>query len=125
MANSFDKIFVVVRNQYDGDADEVLDYFEDTYISRFRRNASRRPPLFPSELWNMFHGNTEELPRTNNNTEARRNTPCLRTPAESTPESYPVKMRPTKSVPGEESLDFLPPRCILVIWVTLREILNC
>ena len=115
MANSFDKIFVVVRNQYDGDADEVLDYFEDTYIGRFRRNASWRPPLFPIELWKMFHRNTEELPRTNNDTQARRNTPCLSTPAESTSEISPVKMRPTKSVPGEESLDFLLPRCILVI----------
>ena len=34
-------------------------------------------------------------------------------------------MRTSKSVPGEKGLDFLPPRCILVIWVIPREILNC
>ena len=33
-------------------------------------------------------------------------TPCLSAPAESTPESSPVKMRPAKSILGEKSLDF-------------------
>ena len=42
-------------------------------------------------------------------------TPCLNTPAESILESSPVKMRPTKSVPGEKGLDFLHARCVLVI----------
>ena len=55
VANSFDQLFVVIRNQYDGDADKVLSYFVDTNIGHFRRNAPRRPPLFPIELWNMFH----------------------------------------------------------------------
>ena len=74
VVNSFDELCVVIRNQYDGDADEVLDYFEDTYIGRrFRRNAPRRPPLFPVKLWNMFNRATEELPRTNNNIEAWHN----------------------------------------------------
>ena len=40
VVNSFEELCVVIRNQYDGDADEVLDYFEDTYIGRFRRNAT-------------------------------------------------------------------------------------
>ena len=52
-------------------------------------------------------------------------TPCHSTAAESTPERSPVKVRPTKSVPSEKSLGFLPPRCVLAIWVSLREILNC
>ena len=52
-------------------------------------------------------------------------TPCHSTPAESTPERSPVKVRPTKSVPGEKSLGFLPPRCVLAIWVSLRVILSC
>ena len=39
VVNSFDVLCVVIRNQYDGDADEVLDYFENTYIGRFLRNA--------------------------------------------------------------------------------------
>ena len=59
MVNFFDELCVVIRNQYDGDADEVLDYFEDTCISCFRRKAPRRSPLFPIELWNMFHRTAE------------------------------------------------------------------
>ena len=72
-ANSFGKLCVVIRNQYDGDADEELDYFEDIYIGRFRRNAPRRPSLFPIQSWNMFSRNAEELPRTNNNIKAWHN----------------------------------------------------
>ena len=52
-------------------------------------------------------------------------TPCLSTPDESTLESSPVKLRATKSVPGEKGLDFLPPQCVLVIWATPRKILDC
>ena len=70
VVNSFDEFCVVIQNQYDRDADEVLDYFEDTYIGRFRRNAPRRPPLFPIELWSIFNRTAEELPRTNDNIEA-------------------------------------------------------
>ena len=73
VVNSFDELCVVIRNQYDGDADEVLDYFEDTYIGRFCRNTPRRPPFFPIELWNIFNRTAEELPRANNNNEAWHN----------------------------------------------------
>ena len=52
-------------------------------------------------------------------------TPFLSTPAESTPKSFPVNIRPTKSVPGEKNLDFQPTQCELVVWVTSRKILNC
>ena len=74
--NSFDELCVVIQNQYDEDADEMLDYFVDTYIGRFRRNAPplpRRPILFPIELCNMSNQTAEELPRTNNNIEAWHN----------------------------------------------------
>ena len=70
VVNSFDQLCVVIRNQYNEDADEVLDYFEDTYIGRFRRNAPRSPPLFPIELWNRFNQTAEELSPTNSNIEA-------------------------------------------------------
>ena len=36
---------------------------------QFRRNAARRPPVFPINLWNMFHRTDAELPRTNNSIE--------------------------------------------------------
>ena len=39
VVNSFDELCVVIRNQYDGDAHKVLDYFGDTYIGPFCRNA--------------------------------------------------------------------------------------
>ena len=43
------------RNLYDGNCDPIIDYFEDTYIGRSRRNAPRRAPLFAQPIWNMFH----------------------------------------------------------------------
>ena len=36
---SFHELCVVILNQYDGDADERLDCFKDTFIGRFRRNT--------------------------------------------------------------------------------------
>ena len=51
---------------YVGECDEILEYFEDTFIGRFRRNAPRRSPLFTLDIWNMFHRTHNELPRTNN-----------------------------------------------------------
>ena len=44
--------------------DGVLDYFEDTYIGRFTRNAARATKYFPIQMWNIFHLTYEELPRT-------------------------------------------------------------
>ena len=35
-----------IRNNYQAEADDLLGYFEDTYIGRYRMNAPRRPPLF-------------------------------------------------------------------------------
>lgn len=66
VADSFDELCAAIRNLYNIEADNVLDYFEDHYIGRFRRNAPRRPPTFAIELWNMFHRSDAELPRTNN-----------------------------------------------------------
>ena len=70
MVYYFDEFCVVIQNQYNGDADEVLDYFEDIYIGRFCGNALQRPALFPIELWNMFNRATEEFARKNLNMEA-------------------------------------------------------
>ena len=67
--NGFDDLCVEIRNLYNGDVDDLLEYFEDTYIGRFRRNAPRRPPMFSIDLWNMFHRSDDEFPRTNNSVE--------------------------------------------------------
>ena len=61
----------VIRNEYQAVAGDLLEYFEDSYVRRFRRNAPHRPPLFSIELWNMFNCTNEELPRTNNSIEGR------------------------------------------------------
>ena len=63
--DGFEEISDTIRELYD----TVDDLLQDTYIGRFRRNAPRRPPLFPIDLWDMFHRADNELPRTNNSVE--------------------------------------------------------
>jgi hypothetical protein len=65
----FDELCDTIRGTYNEEVDVILDYFEDTYIGRFRRNAPRAPPLFGIEIWNMFHRTHQEMPRTNNHIE--------------------------------------------------------
>ncbi|KAK7102956.1 hypothetical protein V1264_021106 [Littorina saxatilis] len=49
---------------------QVADYLEDTYIGRrVGRNARRRNPLFPSEMWNQYERTDDDMPRTNNHCE--------------------------------------------------------
>jgi hypothetical protein len=67
--DGFEVLCDAIRNHYGGDVDDLLEYFEDTYIGRFRRNVPRRPPMFNIDLWNMFHRSDDELPRTNNSVE--------------------------------------------------------
>ena len=65
----FEQYCDYARNLYNDDCDPIIDYFEDTYIGRFRRNAPRRAPLFAQALWNMFHRIFNEIARTNNSIE--------------------------------------------------------
>ena len=65
----FEELVDTVRILYNDVADELLQYFEDTCIGRYRRNAPRRSPLFAINLWNMFNRTDHELPRTNNSVE--------------------------------------------------------
>ena len=67
--NGFVALCQQIRNTFNADADDLLEYFEDTYIGRFRQNAPRRNPLFAIDLWNMYHRTDQELPRTNNSIE--------------------------------------------------------
>ena len=64
--DSFDTLADYSKNGYGKDLDDMLDYFEDNYIGRFRHNAPRRPPTFNIETWSMFHLADNELKRTNN-----------------------------------------------------------
>ena len=67
--NALEQLADIIRNEHQADLDDVLDYFEDSYIARFRGNAPCRPPLFPIKRWNMFNQTDDELPRTNNSIE--------------------------------------------------------
>ena len=62
--DAFERLTDLIRNQYGDTTDGVLDYFEDTYIGRFTRNAARATKYFPIQMWNIFHLTYEELPRT-------------------------------------------------------------
>ena len=42
--DSFDTLADYSRNRYGQELDDILDYFEDSYIGRFRHNAPRRRP---------------------------------------------------------------------------------
>ena len=65
----FEELEDTIRILCDDVTDDLLQYFEDTYIGRYRRNAPRRTPLFAINLWNMFNRTDGELPRTNNSVE--------------------------------------------------------
>ena len=65
----FEELSDLIRETYQGEMDDQLDYFEETYIGWYHRNAERRPPLSALNLWNMFHMTFGKLPRTNNHVE--------------------------------------------------------
>ena len=55
-------------------SDELLQYFETTYIKGVPlRNNRQRPPTYPHELWNQFQNSLDGLPRTNNASEGFNN----------------------------------------------------
>ena len=60
-----------VADEFPLDAQEVIDYFEGTYIGRLRPGGHRRAPLFDLTLWNMYYQTIGDLPRTNNAVEGR------------------------------------------------------
>ena len=50
--------------------DNILDYFQDTYIGKLRANRVRRKPLFDINFWSMHSRTTQSSMRTNNSAEA-------------------------------------------------------
>ena len=69
LENTFDDLCTDIRNQFNNDMDGLLDYFEDTYVGRIRRNGQRGAPLFSHEMWNMYRRTRDELPQPNYNIE--------------------------------------------------------
>ncbi|CAF1440348.1 unnamed protein product [Adineta ricciae] len=50
--------------------DDILDYFESTYIGKLRSNRIRRKPLFDISFWRMHNRTKQSSMRTNNCAEA-------------------------------------------------------
>ncbi|KAK9717832.1 MULE transposase domain [Popillia japonica] len=50
------------------EAQEVVDYFEDTWIGRPHRRQ-RRPPQFDLNMWSLYQSILEDLSKTNNSVE--------------------------------------------------------
>lgn len=51
----------------------LLNYFENTWIGSKRRNNDRKKPLFDIDMWNNFNDVINNLPRTNNAVEGWHN----------------------------------------------------
>ena len=62
----FEELADHLRNAFNEDCDDLLNYFEDNYIFQFRRNALQRAQLSSINLRNMFHRTFDELARTTN-----------------------------------------------------------
>ena len=58
-----------IRWNFGDVTEEMLVYFEGTYIGSFCVDAPRGDPLFSMELRNMFHRNDAMFQRTNNRVE--------------------------------------------------------
>lgn len=51
------------------EAEDVINYFEDTWIGRPNRRAGRNSPKFPYTMWNVFLRVLNDQPKTNNSVE--------------------------------------------------------
>ena len=64
--HGFEELANKIRVLYNDVADDLLQYFDGTYIRMYYRTALRQPPLFAIDLWNMFHQIDDKLPHTKN-----------------------------------------------------------
>ncbi|CAM4849508.1 unnamed protein product [Rotaria magnacalcarata] len=60
--------FDLICDQFDDDADDLLDYFEKTWIG-----TGREKPQFDHKLWNVYDRVTATVPRSNNSVEGWHN----------------------------------------------------
>ncbi|CAF2161520.1 unnamed protein product [Rotaria magnacalcarata] len=68
--NSVVNGFESLSNELGHHYDDIMDYFEGTYIGRLRSNRTRRKPMFEIDFWNIHRRTTQSLMRTNNSAEA-------------------------------------------------------
>jgi len=72
-ADSLDAALDLLADETDGvgaDLQPVLNWFEDNYVGRLNRNGSRRQPIFPVMMWNVYDRTLNGCQRTNNHAEA-------------------------------------------------------
>ena len=64
------KAYDLITDEFDDDAEKLLDYFEATWIGApKKRGTGRKKPAFPLELWNVYDRVCADLPRSNNSIE--------------------------------------------------------
>ena len=54
VVNAFNDLTDEIEMQYNTDMDDLLNYFEDTYMGRLHRNGRQAAPSFTLEIWNMY-----------------------------------------------------------------------
>ncbi|CAF1531365.1 unnamed protein product, partial [Rotaria sp. Silwood1] len=66
--------FDLIANQFDDDVDDLLDYFEKTWIGEpKRRGTCRKKPQYDHNLWNIHDRVIAAIPRPNNSVEGWHN----------------------------------------------------
>ena len=58
--------FELLEDMFPDEAEDVITYFEHTYIGTLRGNSQRRTPMFPIALWNVHNRTLAGEERTNN-----------------------------------------------------------
>ena len=53
VVNAFNDFTEEIEMQYNNDMDDLLNYFEDTYMGRLHQNERRAAPIFALEIWNL------------------------------------------------------------------------
>ena len=69
IVQGFEDLVDLIKANHNNNVEDLLEYFEENYISRYRRNAPQHIAITLIELWIMFNRTDEELPRTNNSVE--------------------------------------------------------
>ena len=69
LINCFVAFCPEIRNNFNANADDLLEYFVNTYIGQFFEIAVCSDSLLFINLWNTFNRTDQELPRTNNSIE--------------------------------------------------------
>ncbi|CAF1624098.1 unnamed protein product [Rotaria magnacalcarata] len=65
--------FDLICDQFDADADDLLEYFEKTCIGEPKRRTGREKPQFDHKLWNIHDRVVATVPRSNNSVEGWHN----------------------------------------------------